>query len=114
MLYNELLMSLHFFLVVAPALTEISATSTTISLSWEQGGHPVDRYRVSYTYTIRECRSEPVTGGVEIEDGNVTSFTLTGLEEDSDYTIELTAIRRNRYATSSPTHIDTRKAGVYQ
>ena len=104
-------MSLHF-LAVAPVLTEVTSTSTTISLSWEQRGQPVDRYRVSYSYTIMECRSEPVMAGhVEIEDGNVTSFTLTGLEEDSNYTVVLTAIRSNRRAHSDEIHTQTRKAG---
>ena len=71
----------------------------------------MDRYRVSYTYTIRECRSEPVAGDVEIEDGNVRNFTLTGLEEDSDYTIMLSAIRNDRHALSDEIHTQTRKAG---
>ena len=73
----------------------------------------MDRYRVSYTYTIRECRSEPVAGDVEIEDGNVRNFTLTGLEEDSDYSITVSAIRNSRDALSNVIHIQTKKGGKY-
>ena len=52
----------------------------------------MDSYTVSYTYTIRQCGSGPVSGSdEEISDGNARSFTLTNLEEDSDYTITLTA-----------------------
>ena len=76
--------------VDSPTLHDVTATSTTIGLSWTQSA-TVDRYTVSYTYTIRRCGSGPVSGSVEISDGNARSFTLTGLEEDSDYTITLIA-----------------------
>ena len=66
-------------------------TATTISLSWTQPGSAVDSYTVSYTYTIRQCGSEVMSDSVEISDGNARSFMLSGLEEDSDYTITLTA-----------------------
>ena len=66
-------------------------TATTISLSWTQPGSAVDSYTVSYTYTIRQCGSGVMSGSEEISDGNARSFMLSGLEEDSDYTITLTA-----------------------
>ena len=59
-------------------------------LSWTQSVM-VERYTVSYTY-IRRCGSDPMSGSEDISDGNARSFTLTDLEEDSDYTITLTAI----------------------
>ena len=71
---------------------DATATSTTIALSWTQSGSSVDSYIISYNYTIRKCGSGPVSVSVLIIDGNVRSFTLTDLEEDSDYTITLTAI----------------------
>ena len=63
---------------------------------------------VSYNYTIRRCGSGPVSGSEEINDGNnARSFTLTGLEEDSDYTITLTAISAAGQLTSNQTTINT-------
>ena len=79
------------FYTDSPTLHEVTTTSTTITLSWTQSA-TVDRYTVSYTYTIRRCGSGPVSGSEEISNGNARRFTLTDLEEDSDYTITLTAI----------------------
>ena len=65
---------------------------TTLSLNWIQPGSPVDNYTVSYTYTIRQCGPEqtPISGEMNIT-GSTTSATLDDLEEDSDYSIIITA-----------------------
>ena len=76
--------------VDSPTLHDVTATSTTIGLSWTQIA-TVDSYTVSYTYTIRRCGSGSVSGSVEISNGNARSFTLADLEDDSDYTITLIA-----------------------
>ena len=94
----------------APEFTDISATATTIALSWTQRGN-VDSYTVSYNYTIRRCGSGPVSGSEEIGDDNARSFTLTDLEEDSDYTITLTANSRNSQTTSEQITTTTDTAG---
>ena len=100
-------------LVVAPVLMDATATSTTIALSWTQSGSSVDSYTVSYNYTIRRCGLGPVSGSVEISDGNARSFTLTGLEEDSNYTITLTAISAAGQLTSNQVTTTTDTAGLY-
>ena len=92
---------------------DASATSTTIALSWTQSSSFVDSYTVSYTYTIRRCGSGPVSGSEEISDGNARSFTLTDLEEDSDYTITFTAISAAGQLTSNQISTITTTAGVY-
>ena len=71
----------------------MDATSgpTTIAISWTQSAI-VDRYTISYNYTIRRCGSGPVSGNESTVNGYARSFNLTDLEEDSDYTITLTAI----------------------
>ena len=75
-----------------PVLMDTTTSGpTTIAISWTQSV-TVDRYAVSYIYTIRRCGSGRVTGSEEISDGNARSFTLTNLEEDSDYTITLLVI----------------------
>ena len=52
----------------------------------------MNSYSVSYTYTIRQCgpgiMSGPMINSIE---GSATMRMLSGLEEDSDYTIILTA-----------------------
>ena len=89
-----------------------TATSTTIALSWTQSGSSVDSYRVSYTYIIRRCGSGPVSGSEEISDGNARRFTLTDLEEDSDYTITLTAISDSRQHASNQITTTTDTSGI--
>ena len=68
-------------------------TATTLSLSWTQPGSAVDNYTVSYTYTIRQCGPdyEEISDSIEISNGNARSVMLDNLEEDSDYSITLTA-----------------------
>ena len=100
-------------LAVAPVLMDATATSTTVALSWTQSGSSVDSYTVSYNYTIRRCGSGPVSGSEEISDGNSRSFTLTDLEEDSDYTITLTAISAAGQLVSNQISITTATAGSY-
>ena len=95
-------------LAVAPVLIDATATSTTINLSWTQSGSSVDSYTVSYTYTIRRCGCP----SEEISDGNARSFTLTDLEEDSNYTITLTAISAAGQATSNQITATTSEAGI--
>ena len=75
----------------------------------------MDSFTVSYTYTIRRCGSGPVSGSEEISDGNARSFTLTDLEEDSDYTITLTAISADGQLqiTSNQISATTDTGGTY-
>ena len=73
----------------------------------------MDSYTVSYNYIIRRCGSGPVSGSEEISDGNARNFTLTGLEEDSDYTITLTAISVAGQFTSNQITTTSTTAGLY-
>ena len=94
-----------------PVLMDTTTSGpTTIAISWTQSVN-VDRYTVSYTYTIRRCGSGPVSGSEEISDGNARSFTLTDLEEDSNYTITLTAISAAGQLTSNQIITTTTTAG---
>ena len=99
-------------LAVAPVLIDATATSTTIALSWTQSGSSVDSYTISYTYTIRRCGSGPVSRSEGISDVNARSFTLTDLEEDSDYAITLTAISAAGQLTSNEISATTDTAGI--
>ena len=76
--------------VVVPLLTVDSTTSTSISLSWTSAGSVVDSYDVMWQRdTSGECFDED-EGNTTITDGP-TSYNVTGLEEDSSYSITVTA-----------------------
>ena len=103
----------HITIIIdTPVLLNGTATSTTIALSWTQSGSSVDSYTVSYNYTIRMCGSDPMSRSKDISDGNARSFTLTDLEEDSDYTITLTAISTAGQLNSNQISATTDTAGT--
>ena len=87
-------------------------TATTLSLSWTQSGSAVDSYTVSYTYTIRRCGSGPIPGSVVGISGNAGSVMLDNLEEDSDYSITLTANRGTIQLNSNVVMATTSTAGI--
>ena len=73
-----------------PSVTASSTTATTISLFWSiPNGSVVDSYEVMWERdTSGDCPDED-EGIATITDGS-TSYTITGLEEDSSYTITVT------------------------
>ena len=69
-----------------------SPTATTIHLTWDVTGDIlIERFEVSYSYTINTCTA---TGSdmVTINNGDIRDQSLSGLNEDSQYTITVTAI----------------------
>ena len=88
-----------------------STTATTISLSWSvPSGSVVDSYEVMWERdTSGECPDE-YEGSATITDGS-TSYTITGLEEDSNYTITVTATNPAGSAASDPVTGMTGEAG---
>ena len=84
--------------------------ATTISLSWTSTGSVVDSYEVMWERdTSRECPgmdedSATITGGS-------TSYTISGLEEDSNYTITVAATNATGSAVSVPVTTMTGEAG---
>ena len=94
--------------------TPVNSTADTISLSWTQPGNAsgVDSYTVSYTYTIRQCGPGVMSGSQRIN-GSVRRYNLSGLEEDSDYNITLTANTATGSIHSIQTSVTTSTAGMY-
>ena len=77
-----------------------SKTSTTIDLTWTQPpGEVVDSFIISYSFSIIGCDGEDGSARVSVA-GSARSFTLTGLEEDSVFTISIYA--RNTAGDSRP------------
>ena len=82
-----------------------STTATTISLSWSvPSGSVVDSYEVVW-------ERDDARSGTTITDGS-TSYTITGLEEDSSYTITVTATNAAGSAASEPVTGRTLKTGT--
>ena len=69
-----------------------SKTSTTIDLTWTQPpGEVVDSFIISYSFSIFGCPGEDGSAMVLVA-GSARSFTLTGLQEDSVFTISIQAV----------------------
>ena len=76
------------------ALTVTMVTATSITITWTQSSDIfIDRYEVSYMYTIRRCSASSGQGmNCTFISGSARSYTLMSLNEDSTYTITVTAI----------------------
>ena len=86
-------------------------TTTTISLSWSApSGSVVESYVVMWQRdTSGECPDEDV-GSTTITDGS-NNYTITGLEEDSSYTITVTASNAAGSAMDVPVNDTTMESG---
>ena len=79
-----------YTVVVAPVLSADSTTATSISLSWTSAGSEVDSYEVMWKRdTSGEC-PDVDEDSFSLTDGS-TSYDIMGLEEDSSYSITVTA-----------------------
>ena len=93
-----------------PATSVGTTTPTTISLSWTTTGSVVDSYEVMWKRgTSRKCPDSD-EGNATITDGS-NSYTIAGLEEDSSYTITVTATNTAGSAVSVPVTGMTGEAG---
>ena len=102
--------TLYFPPVQTPMAAVNSTTATNISLSWTSAGSVVDSYEVVWERdTSGECPDED-EGSATITDGS-TSYTITGLEGDSSYTITVTATNAAGSAASEPVTGMTGEAG---
>ena len=62
-------------------------TATSITITWtETTTTNIDRYEVTYSYTVRRC-SAPAGSAMTNITSTLRSQTLTNLNEDSIYTI---------------------------
>ena len=80
--------------IAVPGEPEISGTVTanTTSLSWSvPNGSVVDEYLIQWERDTTGACSDEDTDSTTISDGSATSHTIPGLEEDSTYTITVTA-----------------------
>ena len=96
--------------VVAPVMNVGSTTPMTIPLTWTSAGSEVDSYEVTWERdTSGEC-PDVDEGSTNITDGS-TSYTISGLQEGSNYTITVTATNTAGSAVSVPFTAMTGEAG---
>ncbi len=92
------------------ALTVTMVTATSITITWTQSSDIfIDRYEVSYMYTIRRCSASPGQG-MSTTSGSARSYNMMSLNEDSTYTITVTAIN-DEGSRSSTITADTSTSG---
>ena len=93
-----------------PSLTVGTTTATSISLSWTSAGSEVDSYEVMWQRdTSGECPDED-EDSISLTDGS-TSYDIMGLEEDSSYSITVTASNAAGSAVSNTVTAMTLEAG---
>ena len=81
----------QLLLVEAPVLTADTTTATTISISWSNNDLMVTSYEVMWERDISlKCTGFSDMDSITINDGS-TSYDITELEEDSTYSITVTA-----------------------
>ena len=96
--------------MAAPVVIVGSTTPTTISLTWTSAGSQVDSYEVTWDRdTSGECRD--VDEDRATISGSSTSYTISGLQEESNYTITVTATNTAESAVSVPVTAVTGEAG---
>ena len=97
--------------------------TTSINLTWMQPqGDLVDSFEINYSYTISQCDSDggafpPVK--ITVSNGTQRSYTImnsptTPVEEDSEFTISLTAINNGTSSSSARVQATTEMAGMYR
>ena len=96
-----------------PNVTVLSVSATSVSLSWSvPTGSVVDSYEVMWQRdTSGECPDKD-EDSTTITDGS-TSYTITGLEEDSTYSVTVTAVYSIGNVNSNTTVATTLEAGTY-
>ena len=104
----------YFFIFIntvqTPIVSITSTTATTISLSWMSSGSDIESYEVTWEKdNTGRCPTED-KGNVTITDDN-TSYTITGLEEDSYYKMTVTATNAAESVASDSVIRLTEEAG---
>ena len=97
--------------VIAPVVMSVGPTTPThIPLSWMSSGSEIDSYEIRWERDISgECLG--VDEGSTTITGDSTSYTISRLEEDSNYTITVTASNTAGSAVSVPVTAVTGEAG---
>ena len=77
-------------------------TTTSLIITWTVSGS-IDRFEVTYSYVVNRCSTGGASRTDTISDVSVRSYTLRGLNEDSNYTITVRAINAAESTMSTVT-----------
>ena len=93
-------------------LAAMSLTATNISITWNvTAAIFIENFEVVYNYTINTCTAPPGSSSMDtISDGTMRFHNLSGLNEDSEYTITVRAIN-SVGSTNATIVINTTTAG---
>ena len=88
-------------------------TDTTLHITWTVSADiHIDRFEVTYNYTVNRCSDKGHQRTDDITDNSTRSHTLTGLNEDSNYSITVRAIN-NEGSTNATVSANTLTSGVF-
>ena len=94
----------------SPAMLSTTPQSTSITITWSQSpGDTVDSYQILYLFRVRVCSAYLSNPRIILVAGSSREYTLTGLEENSDFTINITAMNG---AGSSPPVTTTARTAI--
>lgn len=86
-----------------PTGLSLSATSTTIKVSWTVSAQDIEGYYISYA----ETGDNAVEITITYEDPSASSYTITGLIPDTDYEVTLAVYNGNDESTGTKKTITT-------
>ncbi len=80
----------------SPLISTLQTSSTSITITWTQTtGDVVDSYTISYSFMVIGCggvSGSTGTNNIMGIDGSTRMYTLSGVEEYTEFTITLTAV----------------------
>ena len=108
---------------VSPTVTiELIAMSPqSIMITWtpQPMGHNANTYEILFERAVGDeqmgiCKSETHRGSIRAQDGTLTEYLLTGLQEYSTYTVTITASNEFGSIDSNVAEVTTLHAGMFQ
>ena len=112
--------SLSFHAVSQPSITNQSFESNFIALYWKQND-AVESYKIQYNFTIRQCANQMATQITNDELNKImgrNNYTIHNgtrlpVEEDSNYTISLFAVKSDVSGPATIIVNTTKEAGIH-
>ena len=106
-------MLIHALASSPPTIVTATPHTTSIHLSWnQQDDDYIENFEITYSYQGPCSTGRPTPPNFPLQDNTTRNFTVTGLEEFSDYIIIITAVNRagrnqtNIAAKTSPKGIE--------
>ena len=99
--------------VAVPVVMADTTTATSISLSWTTGGSESVSYTVVWQRDTSGDCSDVNEGFVSLSGGSMTMYDIPDLEEDSTYSITVTATNTRGSEMSVAISANTLRAGEY-